>query len=152
MSKGAPLRDNRAVSEIVASLILLLIVVALGTFLYGYAVSFTGEQNEAFKGEIATEAEKAQERFRVLAVWWSGSGDDLNLTILNYGRLDIEIVDAYVNGRMVESYYAGRRLPILTSQLGRIRFRSPLPVTEGSLYEIVLVSGRGVSYVYRWEC
>ena len=144
--------DTRAVSEVVASLILLLIVVVLGTFLYGYAVTLTGEQDEAFKGEIATEAEKAQERFRVLAVWWDGSSDDLNLTILNYGRLDIEIVDAYVNGRMVESYYAGRRLPILTSQLGRVRFRAPVPVTEGSLYDIVLVSGRGVSYVYRWEC
>jgi flagellin-like protein len=152
MSKGALLRDNRAVSEIVASLILLLIVVVLGTFLYGYAVSLTGEQSEAFKGEIATEAERAQERFRVLAVWWDGSSGDLNLTILNYGRLDIEIADVYVNGKPIESYYVGQRLPIYTSQLGRISFRSPVSVSEGSLYEIVLVSGTGVSHVYRWEC
>ncbi len=141
---------SRAVSEVIASLILLLIVSVLGTFLYTYTLTATGLQQSALQGEVLREAERAQERFRVIAVWWSGA-DLLNLTILNYGRIDIKIVDVYVNGERVTSYHAGRGEEIYTSRWGRISFTSPVPIVDGGLYEIVVVSERGVSRAYSWE-
>ena len=146
------MRGTRAVSEVIASLVLLLIVVVLGTFLYGYSLSAMGEQQSSFKGEVGMQAERAQERFKLIAAWWSGSGDLLNLTILNYGKLDIKIVDIYVNGEGVASYYTGRGEDIYTSRWERVSFTSPVPISAGTLYEIVLVSERGVSHVDRWEC
>ena len=141
---------SRAVSEVIASLILLLIVSVLGTFLYTYTLTATGLQQSALQGEVLREAERAQERFRVIAVWWSGA-DLLNLTVLNYGRIDIKIVDVYVNGERVASYQAGRGEEIYTSRWGRISFTLPVPIVDGGLYEIVVVSERGVSRAYSWE-
>lgn len=145
------LRRSRAVSEVTASLILLLIVSVLGTFLYSYTLNTMGLQQEILIGETRNDAERAQERFRVIAVWWNGSGDLLNLTVLNYGKLDIKIADIYVNGESVTNYKTGRGEEICTSSWRRICFTSPLPISIGAVYEIVIVSERGVSNVHGWE-
>lgn len=145
------LTGRRAVSEVIASLVLLLIVSVLGTFLYSYSLSATGFRQNVLQGDVLMKAERAQERFRVIAVWWSGSGDLLNLTILNYGRLDIEIADIYVNGEKVTDHISGQGEEIYTSSLRQASFTSPVPISTGVLYEIVIVSERGVSHVYSWK-
>jgi len=145
------LSRSRAVSEVTASLILLLIVSVLGTFLYSYTLNTMGLQQDFLYGETKNEADRAQERFRVIATWWSGSGDLLNLTILNYGKLDIKIADIYVNGESVTNYQSGRGEEICTSSWRRICFTSPLPISIGTVYEIVIVSERGVSKIHGWE-
>lgn len=144
------LNRSRAVSEVVASLILLLVVSVLGTFLYSYALTTTGLQQNAFQGDVQREAERTQERFGVIAVWWSGSGDLLNLTVLNYGRLDVKIVDVYVNAKRVTAFHSGRGEEIVTSRWRRISFTSPVSISAGSQYEIVIVSEKGVSNVHSW--
>ncbi len=145
------LNRERAVSEVVASLMLLLIISVLGTSLYSYTLTATGFQQNTLKGEVQRDAERAQERFRVIAVWWSGSGDFLKLTVLNYGKRDIKIVDIYVNGERATVFHSGRGEEIFTSRWKRISFNSPVPVSADMLYEIVVVSQRGVSVVESWK-
>jgi len=77
-------RRERGVSEIIASLMLLLIVTVLGTFLYSYALTATGLQQSYLQSQVEIESERAEERFRVVSVLWLGD-DKLNVTILNYG-------------------------------------------------------------------
>jgi len=91
-------RRRRAVSEIIASLMLLFIVSALGTTLYSYTLTITQGQHDELTSEMSRAADRAQERVKVMAVWWSGAGDLLNVTLLNYGRSDVEVSDVYVNG------------------------------------------------------
>ena len=145
------LNGERAVSEVIASLILLLIVSVLGASLYSYTLTVTGYQQNTLQGEVHREAERAQERFRVIAVGWSGSGDLLNLTILNYGKLDIQIDDVYVNSERATDFHAGRGEKTYTSRLRRLSFTSPVSISDGNKYEIVVVSHRGVSHVHSWE-
>ena len=144
-------RRRRAVSEIIASLMLLLIVSALGTVLYSYTLTITQGQHDDLTSEMSSAAERAQERVRVIAVWWSGIGDLLNVTVLNYGRIDVGIADVYVNGERVTDYSFGRNELIYTQKWGRLGFTSPKPVTAGSTYEITIVSENGVPNVYVWE-
>ena len=141
---------DRGVSEVVASLILLLIVTVLGTFLYSYTLTTTGLQQRYLESQTGLETERAEERFRVVSVTWMG-GSKLNVTILNYGLIDIAIVDVYVNGVRVSTYYGGRGEEIYTSELGWVCFESPISIEEGSTYEITIVSERGVTYAYLWE-
>ena len=141
---------DRGVSEVVASLILLLIVTTLGTFLYSYTLTTTGLQQRYLESQTRLETERAEERFRVVSVTWMG-GSKLNVTILNYGLIDIAIVDVYVNGVRVSTYYGGRGEEIYTSELGWVCFESPISIEEGSSYEITIVSERGVTYAYLWE-
>lgn len=140
------IKRSRAVSEVIASLIMLLIVSVLGTYLYSYSLTETGVQQNNLEGDIQTEADRAQERFKVIACIYEGNL--LNLTVLNYGRLDIKIVDIYLDSnRVVLS--PGKE--IYTSDLGLISFTYPGLVPD-VLYEIVIVSERGVSHVYSWKC
>jgi len=141
---------DRGVSEVVASLILLLIVTTLGTFLYSYTLTSTGLQQSYLQSQVELESERAEERFRVVSVLWLGD-DKLNVTILNYGLIDVTIADVYVNGVRVSTYHGGRGEEIYTSELGWICFESPIPIEEGFSYEIIIVSERGVTYAHLWE-
>ena len=142
---------RRAVSEIVASLVLLLIVSTLGTALYSYTLTITQGQHDAIRAETSRATERSRERFKVVAVWWAGSGDLLNVTVLNYGRNDISIADVYVEGERVAAYSFGRGEEIYIGRLLRVAFTSPVPIQSGSVYELTVVSERGVPHVYVWE-
>lgn len=110
-----------------------------------------GYQQNVLHEEIRLAADKAQERLRVIAIWWADSGNTLNLTVLNYGKYDTKIVDVYVNHERVTSYLSGRGERINTLKLGQISFTSPISITPETLYSIVIISERGVSHVYRAE-
>lgn len=144
-------RRRKAVSEIIASLMLLFIVSALGTVLYSYTLTITQGQHDELTSEMSRAAERAQERVRVIAVWWSGTGGLLNVTVLNYGRSEVEVADVYVDGERVSVYSFGKNEVIHTQEWGRVAFTSPRPITSGSIYEIRVVSENGVPSVYQWE-
>jgi len=144
-------RWNRAVSEVIASLVLLLIVTILGTTLYSYTLTELGTKQNGLQMEIQMETERVRERFTVIAVWWGDGENLLNMTILNYGIIDIKIVDIYVNGERATEFHFGRNKVIYTITWRRISFISPVPIYEDALYEIVVVSERGVSNVYKRE-
>ena len=80
----------------------------------------------------------------------SVSQDMLNITFMNYGRLDVKIVDIYVEGVRVTSYISGREDEILTQDLGTVSFTSPVPFVDDANYDLVIVSERGVTYAYSW--
>ena len=143
-------RRDRGISEIIGSVVLILIVSTLGMFLYSYTLSATGSQRENLQGNIKIEAERNQERFNVIAVWWSGS-DLLNLTIINYGKIDNRIADIYIDGNRVASFVSGRGEEIGTSTLGKIIFNAPMTIQSNTTYQIVVVSERGVGNAYNWR-
>jgi DUF971 family protein len=149
---GSLLHGRRAVSEVLASLTLLLVVVSVATIFYSYSLTTMDSQRIALSSKVQAESDQAQERFRIISLLWSGTGDSLSVVVLNYGKLDIKITDVYVQGRKVVSYSEGHNEAIYTSEWGRIGFISPAPISTGSEYELVIVSERGVSHAYVWEC
>jgi archaellum component FlaF (FlaF/FlaG flagellin family) len=144
-------RRHRAVSEVISSLIILLVVSVLGTFLYSNALTIMGNQENFLKRDLRIEVGKAQERVRVVSAIGSVSLDTLNITFLNYGKLDVKIVDIYVESVRVTSYITGREDEILTQDLGTVSFTSPVPFVDGANYDLVIVSERGVTYAYSWK-
>jgi archaellum component FlaF (FlaF/FlaG flagellin family) len=145
------LKRGRAVSEVVASLVILLVVSILGTSLYSFSLTVMRSEQENFVLQSKTEASRAQERLKVVYVGWSRSDDTLNLTMLNYGWIDIDVAEVYVNGERVTSYSEGLGAKIHTLRLAGLSFTSPVTVFPDNLYQFVIVSERGVSHVYRWE-
>jgi archaellum component FlaG (FlaF/FlaG flagellin family) len=139
------LKRSRAVSEVIASLIIILIVSVLGTSLYSYTLTETQLKQDALQRDVQMESERAQERFSVIAC--VQDGNLLNLTVLNYGSFDIEIVDVYING---DRFTLSPSKRILPSDLGHISITVPAIIPD-EIYEITVVSERGVSYVYNWK-
>jgi archaellum component FlaF (FlaF/FlaG flagellin family) len=145
------LKRGRAVSEVVASLVILLVVSILGTSLYSFSMNVMRSEQENFFMQSRAEALRAQERLKVVYVGWSRSGDTLNLTVLNHGKIEISLAEVYVNGEKVTSYNDGLGAKIVTSRLAELSFTSPVTVAPDNLYQFVIVSERGVSHVHSWE-
>ena len=142
---------RRGISEIISTIILILIVSVAGTYLFAYSTTYIQAQNDQFLSDNEITVGKAQERFTVTTVWWSGSGQFLNLTIYNYGQNDIAISDIYIDGVRVSDYSFGRNVKILTGDLHQIGITSPIAITSGFSYKISIVSSRGVSKSVYWE-
>ena len=145
------LNRRMGISEIISSLIILLIVSALGTILYNYSLDAMNYQKNVLESDINIALDNAQVRIKVISTQSNYSANILNLTILNYGVYSVTIDDVYINNTRVQSYLDGQGVTILPLGLGHINFVSPIPIIQDALYDIVIVSLRGVTYVYRAE-
>lgn len=145
------LNRRRGISEIIGSLIVLLIVSTLGTYLYNHTLSIISYEQNALELEMTTAANRAQERLRIISIAWSPSYDQINITAFNYGEHETAVSDVYVNNVRVTNFFEGRYDDIGVKGLKKINFEPPIAVQPDTLYEIVIVSQRGVSHVYKSE-
>lgn len=148
---GSLLRDKRGVSEVVASLMLILIVAAAGAILYAYSLTTFSSAGSLFQLQMDRGEERARERFVIVAVWWRGADNQLNLTILNYGKIDLAIDAVYIDGTPVTDFSSGQGTTITTEKLGCINFTSPAAIQDEQTYEITAVTKRGSRSVDNWK-
>lgn len=142
---------RRGVSEIISTVIIILIVSVAGSLLFTYSSGQFQEQQSRAISDNKLSTDQAQERFRITAVWWNGNEDLLNITVYNYGTLDIEISDIYIDGVRVQTYFFGRNELCLTEKYLRVAFTSPVTIVTGETYGINIVSSNGVKKVGNWE-
>ena len=142
---------RRGVSEIIATIILIMIVSIAGTLLFAYSSNYIQDLNDQHQENNELTIGTAQERFTISTVWWSGADDFLNITVYNYGQNDIKITDIYIDGVQVSTYAFGRDTLILTEKILQLGFTSPVTITDGAEYKITIVSERGVSKIVYWE-
>lgn len=143
-------RNNTGVSEIIASLMLVLVVSAAGVLLYSYSLGAFSSSSSFFQLQSTQREERARERFLAISVGWNRV-DQLNLTILNYGKIDVIIDTIYVNATPTASYVSGKGDTAKTGEISQIRFVSPIAIQDSRQYEIVVVSERGTKNVLYWE-
>jgi hypothetical protein len=143
------LRDNRGVTEIIASLIILLIVSIAGVALYSYSMSAFSSSSSSFQQQIEQREEQARERFQITAVWWN-TVNQLNLTVLNYGKTDLAIDAVYIN-RTPASISSGRGATVGTGELVSVKLASSVLIQDGQTYEIIAVSERGSKNAVYWK-
>ena len=143
--------QRRGVSEIIGSLVILLIVSTLGTYLYYHSLTVIAYQQDSLKHMMKTSSERAQERLSVTAIWWSSSYDLFNITVYNFGNSETSVSDIYINSERVNSFLYGRNEIIGIKELGKVCFSPPSPILPDNILEIVIVSQRGVSDVYLTE-
>jgi hypothetical protein len=113
---------KRALGEIIASMVLLLIVSIGGGILFSMAAREGNLQSAEVKEELTFEENIIQERFKIVSLG-PNSGGKLSIWILNYGDIDIVIDKIYVND---VSYGFGDY---------QAQLLNPLPSQVGSPYE-----------------
>ena len=57
-----------------------------------YATGLFQRQQDDFIQNKELLTDKARERFKVTAIWWSGTSDLLNISVYNYGINDIDTI------------------------------------------------------------
>ena len=149
MKRNFFVRNKRGVSEIIASVVLILIVSSAGIVAYSYSIGAFSSTTSLFQLDANMKEKQTQERFAVVAVW--NSSNQLNLTVLNYGQIDLTIDTVYINWTSVASYLGGRGTTIGKGVLIQISFTSPVTIQSGSIYEIIVVSTRGSKNAVNWK-
>lgn len=145
------LRDKQGVSEIVASLIIILIVTVAGAGLYAYSLSAFSSSGSSFLLQTSGREERAQERLVITTVWWNVTTNYMNVTVLNYGKIELAIDAVYMDGTQVSAYTSGKGITTVIGGLVSVKFTSPVSIVDGQTYEIIVVTKRGSSDVVYWE-
>lgn len=145
------MRKRRGISELYASLMLLIIVSSMGVVIYSYTVETTLSYEQYFVEKEARDSKRALERVSIVNAYGNTLSDNVNVTVYNYGEFDTEIIEVYLNDELVNTFFAGIDENIESLGLMEISFQSPLPIIEGEQYTIIIVSRIGVTYSYIWK-
>ena len=146
-------QDERGVSEVAASLIMILIVSLVGTILYAYSTTSFNSSESSFHLEAILKKERARERLVITTIWWNVTNDYLNITILNYGKIEFAIDAIYIDGAQVSTsaYQEGRGETVGKGELVSVKFTSPITIEDAHTYEIIAVTDRGSRDVEHWK-
>jgi len=150
MTASSLFHDRRGVSEIIASLILVLIVTAAGTVAYSMSLNSFSQSSSLFQLQTGQREEQARERFSIIGVRNTTMVNQLNLTIFNYGEIEVTIDSAYVEGTKVIDLI-GKGVIVGKEQLTTVQFISPVSIRSGVTYEILVVSSRGGKNAVFWK-
>ena len=149
MTARSLFHNRRGVSEIIASLILVLIVTAAGTVAYSMSLSSFSQSSSLFQLKTGQREEKARERFSIISVR-NTTMVQLHLTIFNYGEIEVTIDSAYIEGTKVNDL-PGKGVIVGKEQLTTVQFISPVSIQSGVTYEILVVSSRGGKNAVFWK-
>jgi hypothetical protein len=144
------IHNNRGVSEIISGLILILIVASAGVVVYAYSVGAFSSSSGFFQQQTQQNEEQARERFQIIRVW-CGTSNQFNLTVLNYGKIDVTIDAVYINNVAVTTFLSGRGSIIGVGELVGVKCTSPVVIQLGSVYEIAVITERGDRNAVNWQ-
>lgn len=129
---------------------MVLVVSAAGIILYTYNLNTLASTGNSFQQQTIQREERAQERLIIIAVWWDSATNKMNVTILNYGKIDIVIDSVYVDGTLVST---GLGKTVDVGNWVPVEFTPPssLPIQAGHTYEIRVVTERGSKDAVYWK-
>lgn len=143
------LRCKKGISEVIGSLIIILIVTIAGVGVYAYSLNAMSSSREDLNQQTTIYGELAKERFEIIRVW--SSGQHFNVTILNYGQTDLTINAVYLNGTSVSQYLSGKDQTIGSGKLVTVEFKTPITIQSDSLLQILAVSERGGKHTVLYQ-
>jgi hypothetical protein len=141
---------RRGVSEIVSSLIVLLIVSIMGVSLYNYSYALSWEKTQYYMDEVDFDIERAKEKIKIISFIKLPS-NQLNVTYFNYGSIEVSVIAVYVDDLPVTDYQVGLGNTIQNLNLGYITFTSPIAILPNQSVNVILVTKRGVSIESSFE-
>lgn len=140
-----------AISELYASLILLIITSTMGIMLYNYATETTLKYEESFIDKENQNYKQILERWSIVHVIGDSNNDEIKITVYNYGEFEFEIDEVYVNDVLVTSFNQLGNKTINSFDLKEISIKSPVSLGGGEKYTILIVSKNGVKSNYIWR-
>jgi len=144
------MKPRRGISEIIASLTVLIIVSVLGVMLYSISTGAMSEQQNNLLSQLRFEEGKARERFEIVGVEYAGSRS-IKLWLLNYSNdntLKVTISSIYVNSQQA-SFPMTNRI-IEKNIVSPITITLPSDLVKDNSYNILVVSERGVGNACSW--
>jgi len=145
-------RKRKGLSEIISVITTLLIVSTTGVILYNISLEMTNAQQNSLKYELDRATAEAQERFNIISLVKLDQ-NTIEITVFNYGKIDINVSDIYINGTRTNYYIEYE--PEINLDIAKIENiiinDDNFNFRNGDIYNILVVSGRGVESAYLWK-
>jgi hypothetical protein len=125
-------------------------VSSAGTILYSTTLETLNSYEERVNHEKEAGTERVLERVCLASVYWNGINNNLTITVYNYCEFIIVIDEIYINSNKVDTYYYGTAFPISSGELREIKFLCPENILSDYVYEIIIVTERGVPSAFLW--
>ena len=103
--------DNKALSPVVASIILCAAVLMIGLSAWSYTYSVSAFLQTSYYEDVKKQIDAISERFAVEHITYDNSSNILYVWVYNYGDVDIE-VDVYVMGDAEGKNFSATATPI----------------------------------------
>ena len=140
--KKGVLADRKALSPVVANIILCAVVLALGMSIWTFSYSLTSVLESNYYEGVQVQIDAVGERFTVEHVTYSFSEEKLHVWVYNYGDVDI-MVDMYVKGDAEGSNSTG------TAVAWGDMVEIEVSLTAEEIYELsITVMSRRQNFVY----
>jgi len=129
-------RSRKAISPVIATLLLILVAVASGLVLYSYVMGYLGSMTKggsSMQGLLSLD---------------SSTADTSSITayVRNVGSVSVNITSAYLDGA-VQSIDSPGYVVISTGNVGTVTL-SGLTLQSGTSYTVTLVAKDGTSLVF----
>ena len=154
-------RSKKAVSPVIANVLMVMAVFALGTILFAWATSSFGMYQGGAGVWFVNRGDALKERLVIECVEFSGvlpgtppRGDRINVYVRNVGSIDLKVVQIYVNGT---TGWVGPTTPPLPVSLpvgNVVRITvilSSVVWYSGSVTGIMVATARGNSASGSWK-
>jgi flagellin-like protein len=138
--------NNRAVSQVIAALLLIAIAVAAAILVYVFSIGLLGSLQ-------GSGGQQVKEQVIMEAYNWGGTS--LVLTVRNVGTANVVVADVFVNGASITFNMAGGCASTTvtvqascTVTMTNANINSATSVTGGVAYPIKVVTGDGAVFSY----
>ncbi len=142
-------RSRKAISTIMANLTMLVIVVALSSLLFVWAISSFGAYQGGAGYWFSSRSLANQERLSVENVFFTGASNNIvKIYVRNVGSIPFTVATVYVNS----TYY---NIPPLTINVTQVALLGNGPLTgqtwaRGNVQTVTLATLRGTTITTTW--
>ncbi|MGA2767716.1 MAG: archaellin/type IV pilin N-terminal domain-containing protein [Candidatus Bathyarchaeia archaeon] len=127
-------RNRKAVSSVIGTILMILVVVIGMSMAFGYFVNFV-------KDYQAGRGASVMELISVEDVWFKVGGNNVEMWLYNYGKVGVKMSTFYVDGRQVSlnsvDVPVGGHVPVTvqTQWLPGVTYHFKLVTDRGSVFE-----------------
>ncbi|RLF14669.1 MAG: hypothetical protein DRJ97_05815 [Thermoprotei archaeon] len=134
---------SRGVSEVVASLLLLGVVIALSVLILTYSLGAFQLAQTSMSRRFFEEGQSLREQFVIVDVWYHDG--ELSVAVYNCGDTDAVVAGLYVN----ETLTATPRVELLRGEMKWIN--ASFQAEENATYWVKISTERGNTYETLWK-
>jgi len=137
------MRRSRGVSEVVASLLLLGVVIALSALILTYSLGAFQLTQTSMSKRFFEEAQSLREQLVIVDVWYHNG--ELSVAVYNCGGTEAVVAGVYIN----ETLIASPRVELLVGETKWVN--ASFEIEEGATYRVKVSSERGNTYETLWK-
>ena len=140
--------NSVGVSELISTLLMLLITLAIGTFIIGYISDVSDRLYKLIKSDVERRSVELIKSLDIVFAIGSATNNEVKLALAN-GITELKILTVYINEVPVEN----SSITLEPLEIRVVILKAPIQLLKNSVFKVKVVheGGEGVIYGYVYE-